>query len=183
MGWELCLDPREQNYERKATTPRNRNHKRKTFTMYRREKPKKKKKKGGNFLLKLIEKTPNLLIGVKRNRDREHIGKQAIALTTPGNYIEAQNWVVWLKIKSRISLYHLSSTFKSYIIFHKDETIGIGSGTEVIKKVDLLKLNVKKDFFTVWAGLFVCLVRKEEDLMIIRSSEPEVKIAVDRDPI
>ncbi|KAL5646156.1 hypothetical protein ACJX0J_001771 [Zea mays] len=33
------------------------------------------------------------------------------------------------------------------------------------------------------AGLFVCLVRKEEDLMIIRSSEPEVKIAVDRDPI
>ncbi|KAL5645501.1 hypothetical protein ACJX0J_003452, partial [Zea mays] len=27
------------------------------------------------------------------------------------------------------------------------------------------------------AGLFVCLVRKEEDLMIIRSSEPEVKIA------
>jgi hypothetical protein len=25
--------------------------------------------------------------------------------------------------------------------------------------------------------------RKEEDLMIIRSSEPEVKIAVDRDPI
>jgi hypothetical protein len=33
------------------------------------------------------------------------------------------------------------------------------------------------------AGLFVCLVRKEEDLMIIRSSEPEVKIVVDRDPI
>ncbi|KAL5645097.1 hypothetical protein ACJX0J_002523, partial [Zea mays] len=103
--------------------------------------------KGGNFLLKLIEKTPNPLIGVKRNRDREQAilqgdseiaeawfdqaaeyWKQAIALT-PGNYIEAQNW-----------------------------------------KVDL-------------AGLFVCLVRKEEDLMIIRSSEPEVKIAVDRDPI
>ncbi|KAL5646710.1 hypothetical protein ACJX0J_005164 [Zea mays] len=48
-------------------------------------------------------------------------------------------------------------------------------------KVDLLKLKRKKDFFL--AGLFVCLVRKEEDLMIIRSSEPEVKIAVDRDPI
>ncbi|KAL5643160.1 hypothetical protein ACJX0J_004556 [Zea mays] len=97
--------------------------------------------------MKLIEKTPNPLIGVKRNRDREQAilqgdseiaeawfdqaaeyWKQAIALT-PGNYIEAQNW-----------------------------------------KVDL-------------AGLFVCLVRKEEDLMIIRSSEPEVKIAVDRDPI
>ena len=33
------------------------------------------------------------------------------------------------------------------------------------------------------AGLFVCLVRKEEDLMIIRPSEPEVQIAVDRDPV
>ena len=33
------------------------------------------------------------------------------------------------------------------------------------------------------AGLFVCVVRKEEDSMIIRSPEPEVKILVDRDPI
>ncbi|KAJ1681519.1 hypothetical protein LUZ63_023256 [Rhynchospora breviuscula] len=31
--------------------------------------------------------------------------------------------------------------------------------------------------------LFVCVVRKEEDLMIIRSPKPEVKILVDRDPI
>ncbi|XLS44837.1 hypothetical protein HN51_001702, partial [Arachis hypogaea] len=31
--------------------------------------------------------------------------------------------------------------------------------------------------------LFVCVVRKEEDSMIIRSPEPEVKILVDRDPI
>jgi len=33
------------------------------------------------------------------------------------------------------------------------------------------------------AGLFVCVVWKEEDSMIIRSPEPEVKILVDRDPI
>ncbi|KAE9587531.1 putative photosystem I [Lupinus albus] len=33
------------------------------------------------------------------------------------------------------------------------------------------------------AGLFVCVVRKEEDLMIIRSPESEVEILVDRDPI
>ncbi|KAJ1680934.1 hypothetical protein LUZ63_023843 [Rhynchospora breviuscula] len=32
-------------------------------------------------------------------------------------------------------------------------------------------------------SLFVCVVRKEEDLMIIRSPKPEVKILVDRDPI
>ncbi|QCD87181.1 photosystem I chlorophyll a apoprotein A1 [Vigna unguiculata] len=32
-------------------------------------------------------------------------------------------------------------------------------------------------------GLFVCVVWKEEDSMIIRSPEPEVKILVDRDPI
>jgi len=29
------------------------------------------------------------------------------------------------------------------------------------------------------AGLFVCVVRKEEDSMIIRSPEPKVKILVD----
>ncbi|KAL3648347.1 hypothetical protein CASFOL_007771 [Castilleja foliolosa] len=32
-------------------------------------------------------------------------------------------------------------------------------------------------------GLFVCVVRKEEDSMIIRSPEPEVKILVDKDPV
>ncbi|CAJ1978550.1 unnamed protein product, partial [Sphenostylis stenocarpa] len=36
---------------------------------------------------------------------------------------------------------------------------------------------------TLVSGLFVCVVRKEEDSMIIRSPEPEVKILVDRDPI
>ncbi|KAL5642389.1 hypothetical protein ACJX0J_000845, partial [Zea mays] len=169
MGWELCLDPPFPDCVENKEILGAIIFRLKPYEM----KPhvrKKKKKKGGNFLvntrkegflhrdlkttilpyqlayttilwikLKLIEKTPNPLIGVKRNRDREQAilqgdseiaeyWKQAIALT-PGNYIEAQNW-----------------------------------------KVDL-------------AGLFVCLVRKEEDLMIIRSSEPEVKIAVDRDPI
>ncbi|KAG8488356.1 hypothetical protein CXB51_016391 [Gossypium anomalum] len=33
------------------------------------------------------------------------------------------------------------------------------------------------------AGLFVCVVRKEEDSMIIRSLELEVKILVDKDPV
>jgi hypothetical protein len=33
------------------------------------------------------------------------------------------------------------------------------------------------------ADFFVCVVRKEEDSMIIRSPEPEVKILVDRDPV
>ncbi|KAL3648288.1 hypothetical protein CASFOL_007712 [Castilleja foliolosa] len=32
-------------------------------------------------------------------------------------------------------------------------------------------------------SLFVCVVRKEEDSMIIRSPEPEVKILVDKDPV
>ncbi|XP_057762372.1 photosystem I P700 chlorophyll a apoprotein A1-like [Arachis stenosperma] len=36
---------------------------------------------------------------------------------------------------------------------------------------------------TEYSGLFVCVVRKEEDSMIIRSPEPEVKILVDRDLI
>ncbi|KAL5644754.1 hypothetical protein ACJX0J_005155 [Zea mays] len=153
MGWELCLDPKERGVRIERTKlpfP--------DCTMYRREKPYEMKTsctKGGNFLLKLIEKTPNPLIGVffflslwkkKRNRDREQAilqGDSEIAeawFDQAEIYIEAQNW-----------------------------------------KVDLLKLKRKKRFFL--AGLFVCLVRKEEDLMIIRSSEPEVKIAVDRDPI
>ncbi|KAJ7941351.1 Photosystem I P700 chlorophyll a apoprotein A1 [Quillaja saponaria] len=40
-----------------------------------------------------------------------------------------------------------------------------------------------KQAIALTPGLFVCVVRKEEDSMIIRSPEPEVKILVDRDPI
>ncbi|WVZ26711.1 hypothetical protein V8G54_000234 (mitochondrion) [Vigna mungo] len=40
-----------------------------------------------------------------------------------------------------------------------------------------------KQAIALTPGLFVCVVWKEEDSMIIRSPEPEVKILVDRDPI
>ncbi|QHN77449.1 Photosystem I P700 chlorophyll a apoprotein [Arachis hypogaea] len=40
-----------------------------------------------------------------------------------------------------------------------------------------------KQAIALTPSLFVCVVRKEEDSMIIRSPEPEVKILVDRDPI
>ncbi|XP_057740257.1 uncharacterized protein LOC130957418 [Arachis stenosperma] len=40
-----------------------------------------------------------------------------------------------------------------------------------------------KQAIALTPGLFVCVVQKEEDSMIIRSPEPEVKILVDRDPI
>ncbi|KAK4484218.1 hypothetical protein RD792_011441 [Penstemon davidsonii] len=40
-----------------------------------------------------------------------------------------------------------------------------------------------KQAIALTPGLFVCVVRKEEDSMIIRSPEPEVKILVDKDPV
>lgn len=39
------------------------------------------------------------------------------------------------------------------------------------------------NYLTVGGCLFVCVVRKEEDSMIIRLPEPEVKILVDKDHV
>ncbi|KAL5642458.1 hypothetical protein ACJX0J_003143 [Zea mays] len=132
----------------------------------------------------------NFIYERKRNRDREQAilqgdseiaeawfdqaaeyWKQAIALT-PGNYIEAQNW---LKITSALNLN------KTTLHFHKKGALdrsnklswNFESNQKIYimltqGKVDLLKLKRKKDFLTV-GGSLVCLVRKEEDLMIIRS--------------
>ncbi|KAG9438531.1 hypothetical protein H6P81_021531 [Aristolochia fimbriata] len=51
------------------------------------------------------------------------------------------------------------------------------------KQYRLLQSNKYVPCEIYLAGLFVCVVRKEEDSMIIRSPEPEVKIMVDRDPV
>ncbi|KAL5646241.1 hypothetical protein ACJX0J_000069 [Zea mays] len=108
----------------------------------------------------------------KRNRDREQAilqgdseiaeawfdqaaeyWKQAIALT-PGNYIEAQNW---LKITKRFEF------DKTTLHFHKKGGL-LSWNFESNQKIYIMLTQGKQ-----LAGLF--------DLMIIRSSEPEVKIA------
>lgn len=56
---------------------------------------------------------------------------------------------------------------------------------EVAKKGTNHKYLSLRGSLKTWllAGLFVCVVRKEEDSMIISSPEPEVQILVDRNPV
>ncbi|KAL5644308.1 hypothetical protein ACJX0J_002254 [Zea mays] len=166
MGWELCLDPPFPD-----------------CTMYRREKP---KEEIFYDWVDTTKKTASLYHDMGQNLGNPLIGVFFFFLMEKGLFPGFYRNFIYEKKRNQIVG---NSQVRRQAILQGDSEIAedwFDQAAEYWKQAIALTpgnyieaQNWKVDL----AGLFVCLVRKEEDLMIIRSSEPEVKIAVDRDPI
>ncbi|KAI3895245.1 hypothetical protein MKX03_020594 [Papaver bracteatum] len=92
-----------------------------------------------------------------------------------GNFIDKTSSIV---ANILLRIIPTTSGEKEAFTYYRD-----GGDSEIAEAWSDQAAEYWKQAIALTPGLFVCVVRKEEDSMIIRSPEPEVKILVDRDPV